>query len=88
MTAANMMSSAEGEKVPGWKIKIWTELRSAIKSELDSKKVDPIAESDRCDREVMPIAMIVRDKRLKLWGQDFDILQQQLFTNLRVTTGI
>ena len=88
MTAANMLSSAEGEKIPGWKIRIWTELRPAIKSELDSKKVDPIAESDRCDREVMPIALKVRDKRLKLWGQDFDVLQQQLMTNLRATTGI
>jgi len=28
MTTANMMSNAVGEKIPAWKIKIWTEARA------------------------------------------------------------
>ncbi len=88
MTAANMMISAEEEKIPGWKIKIWTELRPSIKKKLESKNIDPVLEADKCDKEVMPMALKVRDQHLNLWGQDFDMLQQQLMTNLRATTGI
>jgi hypothetical protein len=88
MTTANMMSNAVGEKIPAWKIKIWTELRPALKDELDSRRVDPVTESDRCDRDAMPIALKVRDLRLQLWGLDFDSLQQQFMTKLRASTGI
>ena len=88
MTTANMMSNAVDEKIPAWKIKIWTELRPALKDELDSRRVDPVTEADRCDREAMPIALKVRDLRLQLWGFDFDSLQQQFMTKMRVSTGI
>ena len=88
MTTANMMSNAVDEKIPAWKIKTWTELRPAIKDELDSRRVDPVMEADRCDRDVMPIALKIRDLRLHLWGHDFDSLQQQFMTKMRTSTGI
>lgn len=88
LTTANMMSNAENGKIPGWKIKLWTELRPHIKANLDSKKVDPLAEATKCDREAMPIALKVRDQDLRLWGQSFDELQQQLMAKMRATTGI
>lgn len=88
MTTANMMSNAVDEKIPAWKIKTWTELRATIKDELDSRRVDPVMEADRCDRDVMPIALKIRDLRLHLWGHDFDSLQQQFMTKMRTSTGI
>jgi hypothetical protein len=88
LTTANMMTSAEGGKIPGWKIKTWTELRPTLKASLDSGRVDPVAEAARCDREAMPIALNIRDQNLRLWGHDFDGLQQELFTKMRASTGI
>lgn len=88
MSAANMISNATDGNIPGWKIKIWTELRPALKDSLDSKKLDPVAETARCDQEAMPIALKVRDQNLQLWGYDFDGLQQQFLAKMRVSTGI
>lgn len=83
-----MMSSAEGGKIAGWKIQIWTELRSSIKANLDSKIIDPFTESARCDKEVMPIALKIRAKNLQLWGYGFDKLQKRFFYEMRASTGI
>lgn len=86
--AANMMSNAEDDKVAGWKIKIWTEIRPTLKANLDSKKLDPLAEAGRCDKEAMPIAQNVRKQDLRLWGYHFDGLQQEFMTKARALTGI
>jgi hypothetical protein len=88
MTTANMMSNAVDGKIPAWKIKTWTELRPALKDELDSRRLDPLMQADRCDRDVMPIALNIRDLRLQLWGHDFDSLQHQFMKKLRTSTGI
>ncbi len=37
MSAANMISNASDGNILVWKIKIWTELRPALKDSLDSK---------------------------------------------------
>jgi hypothetical protein len=88
LSTANMMSNAEGDKIPGWKVKIWTELRPTLKSDLDSRRADPLKESARCDKEALPIALKIRDRNLRLWGYNFDELQGLLFSQMRASTGI
>jgi hypothetical protein len=88
LSTANMMSNAEDQRIPGWKIKIWTELRPSIKAKLDSRSVDPFVEASRCDKEAMPIALRVRDQGLLLWGFNFDELQLQVMNKMRASTGI
>lgn len=88
MTTANMMSSAEKGKISSLKIQIWTELRAPLKFKLDNKILDPIEESTRCDKDLMPVALNIRSQNLRLWGNDFDTLQKFLMDKLRSSTGI
>lgn len=87
MTTANFMSNMEGDRVPSWKVKIWVDLRPILKSKLENRTLDPLKEADRCDREVMPIALSIRDQKQRV-GQDFDGHQQQLMVKMKASLGL
>lgn len=88
LTTANMMSNAEGGRVPGWKLQMWKDMRPKIKARLDNKKLDPLKEAARCDKEAIPIAVRIRSENLQLWEQDFDSLQNQLMVKMKTTLGL
>lgn len=88
LTTANMMSNAESGRIPGWKVQMWKDLRPALKANLDSKKLDPVTEATRCDKEAMPIAISIRNQNLQLWGQDFDGLHQQFMVKMKASLGL
>ena len=88
VTTANMMLSVEGDSVPAWKVKAFTEMRPAIKRQLDSGKVDAIVAAGQCDIDALSAAARIRLQNQKLWGKTFDELQQNLFEHLRLSLGL
>jgi hypothetical protein len=84
---ANFMSNMEGDRVPTWKVKMWEDLRPALKANLENRKLDPLKEADRCDKDVMPIALRIRAQKQSL-GQDFDSHQQKLMLQMKASLGL
>jgi hypothetical protein len=88
MSTANLISNAKNEVVSASLIKSWTELRPYLKNQLDSQQMNPIIESTKCDKAVVPIAIKIRDSKKMLWGKDFDELHKTLFQELRTSVGL
>ena len=84
---ANFMSNMEGDRVPAWKVKMWEDLRPALKANFENRKLDPLQEADRCDKDVMPIALRIRDQKQRM-GQDFDSHQQKLMLQMKASLGL
>jgi len=88
LTAANFLLLEEGGKISGEKIKKVRESALAAKPKFDTNPAYALAELKQCDNKSLDIASDVRRLGKKLWGKDYDQLQQEMFATNMQQLGI
>jgi hypothetical protein len=88
VVAANMFLNLENGKVSGEKVAQFKEARKGMKQTFDSNPESYISEVGKCDASVQSSINSVKSRNQTWDGQNFDVLQQSLFTKYLNSLGI